>query len=360
MDEKSPKVLINSGMEIHTEWNETRAAEKANVELPPPPSARVQLDGGKDDWLLDQFKSANRKSDELVLGQGFDQLKARTEAHGADCKALHLLNQRWEFSDFRIPEGRSSAFKAVDDILQAYNFPRVGELPSGLEIAWAWRGEALCWAHVPSGARIEAPYPGDPISTFAEKSRQQTNQATRKPAYDTWNSVVLSPRFHELLPPAAPIHWALAVQALLAALTEIEAAAIDEASSRLMLKALRASFDAGAKATEFEARRFSTHVEEWDRTTAARQQMGAHEAERRTREAEERWYTVTLDWLDANMDYLCVFGLPKIYDELIAADLNAQLPDLPQFEVKFREWENEGRFTPRLSKGKPCRPRKTR
>lgn len=363
MSDKRPKVLIGHETEIHVDWTEARAAADVSVELPSPPWAAILLNHGDNNWLLDQFSPANPQSDELVFGKGFDRLKARTETDGLDRQTLHLLDQRWEFSDLQAPEVRSSVLEAIEDIFRAHDFPVVREQPSRLEIAWAWDSEVLCWASVPSGARIEACYPGDPLSALAEATRLQTDRAAQKQACDTWTSVALSPRFYELFPPGSPIHWALSVQSLLGALDSIEAAPLDSASRGLVLESLRASFDAGAKVAEFEARRFSPDLEEWDRTAAIRQQQGARAAQTRKQEADERWYTVATDWLSANMPNLCDLGIEKIHEAIKAAEhegsLKASIPDLHQFRAKFIEWENAGLFVQRNRKGKPGRPRRT-
>lgn len=364
MNESKPKVLGDRGKAIDVDWHAVRPASEVSAKLPPPPWASMALSNGDDEWLFSQFRRLGKKSDTWVLGEGFDQTSVRIGGEQSDTPTLELINQSWMFFDFQSPEGRAAASEAIAIILRTYNFPTACEPGPDRSIAWAWHGETLCWASVPLGSRIEAAYPGDPIFSVAEASLCTTGTKFQKPARDTWSSVALSPQFTELLPPSAPIHWALAVASLVAALDTIEDVQFGAKSRDVILHALKASFDAGAKATEFQARRFSGRLEKLDRTETLQRRSGEISGERWTQEADGLWYSAAQTWLQENMPRLSELGVEKIYDAITAdaleGKLHAAIPGYEQFRRKFLEWEDAGLFEPRKNKGKPGRPNKTR
>ena len=361
MDDDAPRVLIGGEVEFDAAWHETRTSVETTLEMPPPPWAELSLNEGEHGWLLDDFKQVRSRSVALVMGKGFDQVGARLHADADGAQVLQLMYQRWEFADFQSAEGRAEASDAINTIFQAYNFPSFGDASTELALAWVWRNEALCWAYVPHGACIAAHYPGDPLYTVARavSSEGKTHQ---KPASDTWGSVKFNPKFYERFPPGAPIHWALAVSALLRALEEVREAIGSGSARDFVLDALRASYDAGAASAEFVARRFASHVEQWDQTQETRQRKGDYEGQLRKQEAEARWYAAAISWLAENMPTMRNLGLEKIYDAIMEAqrtgELSASLPKYEQFRNKFLEWESEGRFMARSRKGKPGRPPK--
>ncbi|EAP90300.1 hypothetical protein OA2633_11385 [Oceanicaulis alexandrii HTCC2633] len=361
MDDDAPRVLIGREDEFDAEWHETRTAVETTLKMPPPPGAELSLNNGEYGWLLDDFKQVRSRSDRLVMGKGFDQVGAHLNADADGVQVLQLMYQQWEFADFQSVEGRAEASDAINTIFQAYNFPSFGNASQKLALAWVWRSEALCWAYVPKGARIAAHFPGDPLYTIARAILTE-GETFQKPVSDTWGSVKSNPKFYEHFPPGAPIHWALAVSALLRSL-EVVRETFESGSARdFVLDSLRASYDAGAVSAEFVARRFASHVERWDQTQEIRQLKGKFEGQLRREEAEARWYGAAISWLEENMPTMRNLGIEKIYNAIIEAqrngELSASLPGYEHFRNKFVEWEDEGRFMARSRKGKPGRPPK--
>lgn len=361
MDEDAPRVLIGREDEFDAEWHETRTSVETTLEMPPPPWAELPLNDGKHGWLLDDFKQDRSRSDALVIGRGFDQVGAHLHADADGAQVLKLMYQQWEFEDFLSAKGRAEASDATNEIFKAYNFPSLSDAPQKLTLAWVWRSEVLCWAYVPEGSRIAAHFLGDPLYTAAS-ANPSDGEVFQKPVGDTWGSVKYNPKFYENFPPGAPIHWALAVSALLRALGGVSEAFESGSARDFVLDSLKASYNAGTVSAEFVARRFASHIERWDQTQEIRQLKGKYEGQLRREEAEARWYAAAISWLEENMPTMRDQGIEKIYNAITDAqhngEISASLPGYEQFRNKFVEWEAEERFMARNRKGKPGRPSK--